>query len=121
MTTSVKLTLFILGVFACDYYLRGGKYFLIETDHRNLQWIEQSQVPIVVRWRNHLQQFNFRIRHIAGKLNCVADFLSRPIDWTSNDALQVLASDISFDEVIKTVHGGRQLHYGVSYTWERLN
>ena len=31
-----------------SYYLR-GKDFLLETDHRNLIWIENSQVPIVTR------------------------------------------------------------------------
>jgi hypothetical protein len=38
------------AVHSFHYYLR-GKDFLVETDHRNLQWIETSQTPIVVRWR----------------------------------------------------------------------
>ena len=38
------------GVSHFAYYLR-GKPFLLETDHRNLLWIEKSDVPIVVRWR----------------------------------------------------------------------
>ena len=36
------------GVNHFSYYLR-GKPFLLETDHRNLLWIEKSDVPIVVR------------------------------------------------------------------------
>ena len=36
------------GVSHFAYYLR-GKPFLLETDHRNLLWIEKSDVPIVVR------------------------------------------------------------------------
>ena len=39
-----------------NYYLR-GKSFVIETDHRNLIWMESSQVSIVVRWRVLLQSF----------------------------------------------------------------
>ena len=59
-----------------SYYLR-GKPFLLETDHRNLVWIETSQVPIVVRWRVLLQSYVFEIKHIPGKDNTVADWLSR--------------------------------------------
>ena len=57
-------------------YLR-GKSFVIETNHRNLVWMESSQVPIVVRWRVLLQSFIFEVRHIPGKENTVADWLSR--------------------------------------------
>ena len=59
-----------------SWYLR-AKDFIIETDHRNLQWIETSQSPIVVRWRALLQSFNFLIRHIPGRENRVADWISR--------------------------------------------
>jgi hypothetical protein len=58
------------------YYLR-GKHFIVETDHRNLQWIETSQTPIVVRWRALLQSYDFMIRHIPGTENKVADWMSR--------------------------------------------
>ena len=59
------------------WFLR-GKEFLVETDHRNLQWIETSQSPIVCRWRALLQSFHFKIKHIPGKDNEVADWTSRP-------------------------------------------
>ena len=59
-----------------SYYLR-GKHFLIETDHNNLIWMEASEVAKIVRWRIYLQDFDFLIRHIPGKLNVVADCLSR--------------------------------------------
>ena len=65
------------SVHAFSWYLR-GKEFLVETDHRNLQWIETSQSPIVCRWRALLQAFNFKIRHIPGRDNKVADWISRP-------------------------------------------
>ena len=64
------------AVMSFHYYLR-GKEFLVETDHRNLQWIETSQTPIVVRWRALLQSYNFLIRHIPGTENKVADWMSR--------------------------------------------
>lgn len=60
----------------CSYYLR-CKEFILETDHANLQWIEASEVPKVIRWRIFLQSFLFTLRHIKGKFNLVADWLSR--------------------------------------------
>ena len=65
------------SVHSFSWYLR-GKDFLVETDHRNLQWIETSQSPIVCRWSALLQSFNFKIRHIPGRENKVADWISRP-------------------------------------------
>lgn len=58
------------------YYLM-GKDFVIETDHNNLLWMEQSKVAKIIRWRLYLQTFRFKIKHIAGKKNLVADWLSR--------------------------------------------
>ena len=58
------------------YYLV-GKQFTIETDHNNLLWMEASEVPKIVRWRIFLQSFNFKIRHISGAQNWLADWLSR--------------------------------------------
>jgi hypothetical protein len=59
-----------------SYYLR-CKPFVLETDHNNLLWIEASAVPKVIRWRVYLQSFSFLLRHIPGKTNLVADWLSR--------------------------------------------
>ena len=64
------------AVKTCEFYLR-FKYFVLETDHANLQWMEASLVSKIIRWRIYLQGFNFMLRHIAGKKNGVADWLSR--------------------------------------------
>ena len=64
------------GIEHFAYYLR-GKPFILETDHRNILWIEKSDVPIIVRWRLFMQSFVVHIRHIAGLKNKVADWLSR--------------------------------------------
>ena len=61
------------GVHHFSYYLR-GKPFLLETDHRNLLWIEKSEVPIVVRWRVYMQSFVILVRHVSGAKNTVADW-----------------------------------------------
>ena len=58
-------------------YLLRGKHFELQTDHRNALWLESSSVPKLIRWRLYLASFNFTLRHIPGKLNIEADFLSR--------------------------------------------
>jgi hypothetical protein len=76
------------GVKTFAYYLI-CKPFILETDHNNLLWIEASAVPKVIRWRVYLQSFSFTLRHIAGKKNLVADWLSRAptVDSTQLQAL----------------------------------
>ena len=109
------------AVDAFHWYLR-GKQFLVETDHRNLQWIEASLSPIVCRWRALLQSFQFKIRHIPGKDNRVADWLSRPsaLGALSDAALKPLApAERTLESILSEVHGGRALHYGAAHTWRR--
>ena len=67
-----------------SHYL-SGKKFLIETDHRNLVYMERSEVAILIRWRLYLQQFRFRIRHIEGKKNIAADTFSRLFPEAGNE------------------------------------
>ena len=49
------------------YYLH-GKQFVVETDHRNLLWMEKSEANIVIRWRVYLQSFNMLLRDIKGSI-----------------------------------------------------
>jgi hypothetical protein len=69
--------------YAIYYALQKLEWFLmfkplvIETDHRNLQWIEQSSVAKIIRWRIYMQQFTTMIKHVAGAQNKTADWLSR--------------------------------------------
>lgn len=109
------------------YYLR-CKEFIIETDHRNLVWMYQSEVPKIIRWHIYLQSFNFLIRHIPGKYNIVADMLSR--QWTSpvkefSDALLFLCTvqeeGLDYYSMMRQVHGRRAGHLGVKRTWFLLN
>ena len=54
-----------------------GHPFIVETDHRNLCWMQKSDNPKVIRWRTRLSEYTFSVRHIAGVDNPVADALSR--------------------------------------------
>jgi hypothetical protein len=59
-----------------QFYLR-CKFVVLETDHRNLVYMEQSLVPKIIRWRLFIQGFTFLVRHISGPRNDFADCLSR--------------------------------------------
>ena len=53
--------------------------FIIETDHKNLTyWKEPKRLTgRTARWHEKLQDYNFKIVHIASKSNGPADALSR--------------------------------------------
>lgn len=133
------------AVLQVSYYVR-CKAFILETDHANLMWMEASQVPKVIRWRIYCQSFNFVIRHIKGKQNLVADWLSR--SHSEEDIAKALHSDppliasllaaaasdyevkgklddtkvpLTPDDVISRVHGKRMGHNGARRTWLLLN
>ena len=82
MPSKMKAYAAYYGVSHFAYYLR-GKQFILETDHRNLLWIEKSDVPIVVRWRVFLQSFVMFVRHIAGtkmtQRTCTPTFLRKEL------------------------------------------
>lgn len=106
------------SVSSFSYYLR-GKSFTVETDHQNLQWIESSQSPIVIRWRSLLQSFDFLVRHIPGKINTVADWMSRMYRVNEVFSLNSPDSNLSFDAIMHSVHGGTRFHFGAYETWRR--
>ncbi|KAG7478604.1 inhibitor of nuclear factor kappa-B kinase subunit beta [Solea senegalensis] len=66
------------------YYLL-GREFDLETDHRALTWINtmKDHNSRLTRWYLSLQPFRFSIRHRSGKINVVADCLSR-LPYTDN-------------------------------------
>ena len=59
-----------------EYLLRNVE-FTIKTDHKNLTYINDTMTSMVIRWNIALQQFNFKVQHIPGKDNFVADQFSR--------------------------------------------
>ena len=73
-----------LTVFKLSHLLL-GKQFVVETDHSNLLFMEKSEFAIVIRWRCYLQQFAFFLRHIPGKNNVLADYLSRMFSLSEED------------------------------------
>jgi hypothetical protein len=85
-----------------------------------------------------MQGFSFDLRHIPGKLNRIADFLSRNHDTIQQEIFQLSMSILSIDnesneendlplgqnapkltpdEALRTVHGGRMPHAGARRTY----
>jgi hypothetical protein len=93
------------AVFYCirkwEHLLRGHS-FVVETDHRNLSFIQNSETPKIVRWRLALQDYQFVIRHIPGSTNVVADALSR-----------ILLVRVEKVDLIRGVHNDVVGHHGV--------
>lgn len=136
------------GVHKFSYYLR-GKPFILQTDHNNLRWIEASEVPKIVRWRIYLQSFVFKIEHIPGSKNSLADALSRllmvedifsdKLDVPEDHELCMLAAvfddprellttpaerevaHVSTDQAFAEIHNGTSGHWGAKESWLRLN
>ena len=79
-------------VFKLQDHLR-GKFFITECDHNNLRWMESSSNAAVTRMRIFLQQFITHIRHIAGKNNYAADYLSRTFDETEVNCMMAMMEE----------------------------
>ena len=114
-------------ILQCERYLMGVP-FVLETDHRNLRWLEQSVVPKLVRWRLRLAEFDFKVRFIPGKDNIIADALSRipviaaiSVTTDSEESMDELVNQNRYLEIIKRVHGNGVGHKGVMATVKVLN
>jgi hypothetical protein len=83
-TTERECLAIIWGIDQFKPYLYGNR-FIVETDHKALQWLMDQKEPQgrLARWTMSLQQYNFEIQYKKGKANGNADTLSRLAD-TSN-------------------------------------
>ena len=102
-------------------HLLHGKQFIIETDHNNLKYMEQSLNPAIIRMCLYLRAFDFKIKHIEGTKNKVADFLSRIHEDVQDSNNQVLLLSEAQSELISKAHGLKEGHFGTKITWQNLN
>jgi hypothetical protein len=67
----------IVMAFRKMHYLVTGKYVIIETDNKNMLFMETATSAIIKRWRVFIQGFHTSLRHILAKFNTVSDWLTR--------------------------------------------
>ena len=67
-----------LAISAFRVYLLGRK-FMIQTDHRSLEWLDRLKESnlCLCRWSLSLQPYQYEVVHRSGKMNMNADTLSR--------------------------------------------
>lgn len=67
-------------------YIEGSKFRVI-TDHASLVWLRNLKDPTsrLARWAIKLQEFDFDLVHRKGKLNVIADALSRSVELIDID------------------------------------
>lgn len=77
-TTEKECLAVVWGIQKMRPYLE-GYHFRVITDHQSLKWISTLESPTgrIARWSLYLQQFDYEIVYRRGKLNKVADALSR--------------------------------------------
>lgn len=76
------------------HYLHGTQPFTLLTDHDSLKY--HKSMPNLsgrlARWVEKMAEFDYKLQHIPGKDNVVADALSRRADYASDGQLNTLGS-----------------------------
>lgn len=98
---AIKLELYAIykGVTSFKSYLYNRK-FKILTDSKPLLHFQQSSSPAnnVTRWLLELSEYTFTFQHIPGKINMLADYLSRM--QNPNNHVSLLNSNVDDHELI---------------------
>lgn len=106
--------------------------FVLQTDHRNLTFINSAGSPRVLRWKLAIQEYDFQLEYIEGESNQIADHFSRDLaaKYERKDAPAVDTAVIAAMEdvviphekyqLISQVHNGNVGHWGVERTMANL-
>src|SRR5712664_3174266 len=91
-TTSDKEMLAIVQTFKKFRHMLQGTRFpvIVKSDHKNLRTFMTTKELNArqARWAEELSSYDFRIEHIKGKENRVADALSRRVDYKEGSDIE---------------------------------
>ena len=79
----LKWSAYMKEGFAINYALKKWRHllldrpFVLQTDCRNLSFLDKESDSKVLRWLTTFQEYEFEVQHVAGKDNFVADSFSR--------------------------------------------
>ena len=112
-------------------YLLHSRPFVLQTDSRNLTFLNNATSSRVYRWKLAIQRYDFTIEHIPGANNVVADAFSRLVpDGSTDEETQIISFISALYEVcfpegqykkISKVHNSNTGHVGVERTLRRLH
>ena len=112
-------------------YLLHSRPFVLQTDSRNLTFLNNAASSRVYRWKLAIQRYDFTIEHIPGSTNIVADAFSRLVpDWSMDEGTNEVYCISSLYEVviprdhykmISKVHNSNTGHFGVERTVQKLH
>ncbi|GMF56434.1 unnamed protein product [Phytophthora fragariaefolia] len=102
-------------------YLLGGRPFVVYTDHASLRTAIKSPhiSQRMARWLSFFATYNFQIEYKSGRLNVVADALSRRPDYAvhkaDGNAIGVLKLRITYEyhDAPTSGHPGREKTYSL--------
>jgi len=99
-------------------------HFVLQTDHRNLTFINMEGSPKIRRWKLAIQEYDFDIEYLPGEKNIVADNFSRLCDIESPDETLCTFTELRIPDweyrLISKVHNSSVGHHGVERTIYKL-
>ena len=104
-----------------EYLLRDRK-FTLQTDHKNLIYMNTETDSKVARWKMFISRYDCMIEHIAGVKNPVADGFSRLLPMTEEELQLRYEFNIPEEEYkkIEAVHNSAVGHHGEHRTIKKL-
>ena len=111
-------------LFATDFFTQNfknyllGQTFLIVTDHRALTWLYSFKEPdgLWARWIEKLEEFDFEIKHEAGKKILHADCLSRVPTRLKTKSKLRSSEPNEYGRQKNLVHWTREICWATSWT-----
>ena len=106
-----------------EHLLRDVK-FTLQTDHKNLTYVNESLSPKVRRWKLLIQEFDFDIEYLKGEDNIVADAFSRLLTVDNDSETLCLLDEFKIPsdkyKIIGKIHNSQIGHHGVETSMKKL-